>query len=320
MPLGFASPSPSLLPVTALSRALAATTRPGHGAALGYESTEEHAGLRRAIARRALSWGFAADPEEVIVTGGALEGVYLALRAVTRPGDVVAIECPAYYGTLQTLESLGLRVVEIPCHPGAGLDVDALERILARQRLAAVVAVPNYSNPTGSLMPEEAKRRLVRILGEREVPLVEDDVFGDFSFTGDRAPCVRAFDCDGLVLTCGSFSKTLAPGWRIGYILPGRFREQVSLLKFSLNVATSAGPQRAVARFLESGSHDCHLRTLAGRAAGLGRAAVAGVRAVVPTGTAGRRSFGAASSCGSSCLPPWTPSALPARPSMPASA
>jgi DNA-binding transcriptional MocR family regulator len=283
--LGPASPSPALLPVTALSRALGAATRPGTGAALAYEPTAGYDRLRRAISRRALSWGLAVSPEEVVVTAGTSEAIHLALRAVAAPGDVVAIESPAYFGTLQSMEALGLRAVEVPCRADSGMDLDALERILDRHRVKAVLAVPNFSNPTGSLMPEASKRRLVELLAARDLPLVEDDVFGDLSFAGDRPPCAKAFDRRGLVLTCGSFSKTLAPGWRVGYLLPGRHLERALLLKFALNVSTSAGPQRAVARFLESGSYDRHVRRLRAALQASAERMIAAIAASFPAGT-----------------------------------
>jgi DNA-binding transcriptional MocR family regulator len=264
VPLGFVAPAPSLVPARALARAMSAVMREDPGASLRYDLPPGFAPLRREIARRGLTWGLSVDPEDVVVTTGASEAIYLALRAVTRPGDVVAIESPAYYGTLQALDSLGLRALEVPCRAETGLDLEALEALLAREKIAAVLAVPNFSNPAGSLMPEAAKRRLVRRLAERGIPLVEDDIYGDLAFDGSRPPAVSAFDREGLVLSCGSFSKTLAPGWRVGWVLPGRFREQVLLQKFALNVATSAAPQRAVARFLETGAYDRHLRRLRG--------------------------------------------------------
>jgi DNA-binding transcriptional MocR family regulator len=285
VPLGPAVPSPALLPVAALSRALAAVSRSGGTGTIAYEDTLGFGGLRRDIARRALSWGFAADPEDVIVTAGASEAIYLALHSVAQPGESIAIESPAYYGTLQALEVLGLRAVEVPCRAETGMDLDALARILERQRIAAVLAVPNFSNPLGSLMPELAKRRLVQMLRERDVPLVEDDIYGDLSFGEGRPPSVKAFDRDGLVLTCGSFSKTLAPGWRVGFVLPGRYRERLLLRKFALNIATSAAPQRAIAAFLETGAYDRNLRRLRASLHASAERMGAAVTASFPVGT-----------------------------------
>lgn len=284
VPLGVAAPSAELLPAAALARAAAAVAR-GAGGGLGYELPPGHAPLRRAIARRALSWGFATSPDDVIVTSGASEAIHLALAAVTRPGDVVAIESPAYYGTLQALELLGLRAVEVPCCAEVGMDLDALASILSRCKVAAVLAVPNFSNPLGTCMPEARKRRLAEMLAAREIPLVEDDIYGDIGFGKERPPAVKAFDQQGLVLTCGSFSKTLAPGWRVGFIVPGRYRERVLLRKFALNVATATVPQRAVARFLESGAYDRHLRRLRDALRAAAEQMTAVVAASFPQGT-----------------------------------
>lgn len=261
VPLGVSEPSPSLLPTAELARAASAVFQRTADAAIRYEAPSGYAPLRRAIARRALTWGFAASQEEVVVTCGASEAIHLALSAVTQLGDVVAIESPAYYTTFQVLEALGLKALEVPCHPETGLDLDALQRILGVQRIAAVLAVPNFSNPLGSCMPEASKHRLVQMLAEREIPLIEDDVYGDVGFSG-RPVSAKAFDTAGRVILCGSFSKTLAPGWRVGYVLAGRHQERVLLRKFALNVATGTGPQRAISRFLESGAYDRHLRRL----------------------------------------------------------
>jgi DNA-binding transcriptional MocR family regulator len=219
------------------------------------------------------------------VTSGASEAVHLALAAVTKPGDAVAIESPAYYGTLQSLAAMGLHAVEVPCCPEVGLDLDALERVLADHQIAAVLAVPNFSNPLGSCMADAAKQRMVELLAAREIPLIEDDVYGDLGFDGSRPPAAKAFDRSGLVLSCSSFSKTLAPGWRVGFIVPGRFKEQVLLRKFALNVGTATAPQRAIARFLESGAYDRHLRRLRAALRSSAERMSAAVTAGFPAGT-----------------------------------
>jgi DNA-binding transcriptional MocR family regulator len=281
VPLSAGVPTAALLPEAPLARALAAAAHGG----IASEPPQGFAGLRRAVAHRAVTWGVTVAPDDVLITAGTTEAVFLALRAVTAPGDSVAIESPTYRGGLQTLEALGLRAVQVPCDPSTGMDVDALAAILDRQRLAAVLASPNFSNPVGGLMPDAAKRRLARLLAEREVPLVEDDVFGDLSLDDRRPPPVKAFDREGWVLTCGSFSKTLCPGWRVGHVLPGRFAERVLQLKYALNVSTASAVQRALARFLETGAYDRHLRRLrAALRAGLERTS-ATITATFPPGT-----------------------------------
>lgn len=284
--LGSAVPAVELLPSAALARALAASMRHPRDGGLAYQMPPGLPELRRMIAQRALHWGMDIGEDDVIITSGATEAVHLSLLATTRPGDVVAMESPAYYGTLQVVEALGLRVLDIPCHPETGLDVDVLAQRLERQRIAAVVAVPSYSNPLGSCMPAEARQRLVRLLSARGVPLIEDDVYGELAFDAARVHPAKAWDQDGTVLLCSSFTKTLAPGYRVGFVVPGaRHRERIEGLKFAVNVGTPTLPQRALARYLADGAYDRHLRTLRDRVAGIEASTATAVARHFPDGT-----------------------------------
>lgn len=285
VPLGASAPAPALLPARALARAVGAAARRARAGGVEYEFPPGLLELRRAIARRALSLGCALGPQDVVITAGASEAIHLALLAVTSPGDTVAVETPAFFGTLLSVEALGLRVVEVPSLPGTGLDVGALERALARERIAAVVAVPNFSNPLGGLMPDGEKARLVALLAARGIPLVEDDVYGDLAFGEERPRPAKAWDRDGLVLHCSSFSKSLAPGFRVGFVAAGRFHDTVERLKFATSVATPTLPQRAVASFLRSGSYDRHLRAIRGRLEEISVRTAAAVAASFPAGT-----------------------------------
>ncbi len=172
----------------------------------------------------------------------------------------MAIESPAYYALLEVLQSLGLKAVEIACDGQTGMQLDHLDHVLGKYNVAAVAMVSNFSNPTGSLMPEENKRRLVEILNRYQVPLVEDDVYGDLAYQGPRPRAVKAFDTQGRVLYCGSFSKTLSPGLRLGWAIPGRYTPQFQLMKLVVNQCTSVVPQLVAAEILESGAYDRHLR------------------------------------------------------------
>lgn len=285
VPLGAGAPSPALLPSRALARATCAAARRARTGGVEYEFPPGLLELRRAIARRTLSLGCDLGPDDLVITVGASEGIHLALLAVTSHGDTIAVETPAFFGTLLTIESLGLRVVEVPSLPGSGLDVSALERTLARERVAAVVAVPNFSNPLGGLMPDGEKARLVALLAARGIPLVEDDVYGDLAFGEGRPRPAKAWDRDGIVIHCGSFSKSLAPGFRVGFVAAGRFHDRVERLKFANNVATPTLPQRAVASFLRSGSYDRHLRALRGRLEEIALRTSAAVAEAFPAGT-----------------------------------
>ncbi len=260
--LGAAHVSPSLLPVDRLNRRMSAIARSAGGIAVAYDPPPGCLALRRQIARRAASWGVAIGPEDLVTTIGAMEALHLCLRAVARPGDTIAVESPSYYGLLQLIESLGMKAFEIPANAGTGLDLELLETALVRQRIRACLAVTNFSNPIGSRMPDASKQALVAMLARREIPLIEDDIYGDLCFGEARPRPAKAFDREGLVMLCSSFSKTIAPGYRVGYVAPGRFRERVERLKFAQTIATPTLPQMAVADFLEHEGYDRHLRRL----------------------------------------------------------
>jgi DNA-binding transcriptional MocR family regulator len=260
--LGAGYMSPALLPTERLSRGLAAVARAAGGAGIAYDPPPGLPALRRQIARRAAECGVALRADEIVTTVGTMEALHLCLRTVARAGDTIAVESPAYYGVLQLIESLEMRALEIPSNAGTGLDLGLLEAALRQQRVKACLVVTNFSNPLGSLMPDEAKRELVKMLARRDIPLIEDDIYGDLHFDGARPRPARAFDRHGLVMLCGSFSKTLAPGYRVGYVAPGRYRDAVERLKFAQTVATGTLAQMAVADFLENGGYERHLRRL----------------------------------------------------------
>ncbi|QXC59671.1 PLP-dependent aminotransferase family protein [Aquihabitans sp. G128] len=258
--LGAAVQGPELMAVPALNRLLSQALRLRPTECHSYDAPPGSPDLRRAIAQRGTDAGYRVTADDVVITSGAKEAVYLSIRAVTRPGDTVAIESPAYYALLEVLASLQLRVVEVPSHPVRGIDLAALANVLDRHAIAAVALVSNYSNPSGSCMADDDKRALVDLLDLHDVPLVEDDVYGDLAFDGVRPKAIKAFDTQGRVLYCASFSKTLSPGLRVGWAIPGRHQGALEHLKLVVNQATATAPQLAVAAFLETGGFDRHLR------------------------------------------------------------
>ncbi|HND20421.1 MAG TPA: PLP-dependent aminotransferase family protein, partial [Acidobacteriota bacterium] len=219
--LGAASPSSDLLPVNRLNRTLMDVVRRSPKRTIEYELIAGNAELRRQIALRSLTWGGNLSADDIVVTNGCIEALNLCLRAVARAGDTIAIESPTYYGVLQVIENLGMRALEIPTSPTDGICLDALETALHSQSIAACLVMSNFNNPLGSCMPDAKKQRLVEILASHTVPLIEDDIYGDLNFGTTRPKTCKAFDRDGLVLLCASFSKTLAPGYRIGWTAPG---------------------------------------------------------------------------------------------------
>lgn len=261
--LGATVPDPDLLPGEKLNRLQHAIARELGGRSLSYDAPPGCRELRLQVARRALEFGCELHPDEIITTIGCQEAMVLALRAVCRPGDTVAIESPVYYGVLQAIESLGLKALELPTHPTTGMSLDALRYALDQHPVHACL-ISNFNNPTGSCMPDEARRELVELLAARDIPLIEDDIYGDLSHTSPRPRVAKAFDRKGLVMLCSSFSKTLAPGYRVGWIAPGRFFKEVEHLKCFSTLATPTLPQLTIAEFLNSGGYERYLRKMRG--------------------------------------------------------
>jgi DNA-binding transcriptional MocR family regulator len=260
--LGAACPDPSLLPVERLNRTLMAAARDHGIVATCYDVPPGCEALRIQVARRAMTAGCTLAPHEIVITSGCQEALLLSLRAVCRTGDIVAVESPTFYGVFQALEMLGLQALEIPTHPRDGISLEALRYALEEHPIRACLVISNFNNPLGSCMPEERKRELVQLLTKRGVPLIEDDIYGDLAFAAERPKVAKAFDEAGTVLLCSSFSKTLASGYRVGWVAPGRFQPEVEHLKLVSNIATASLPQLAIAAFLAAGGYDHHLRRI----------------------------------------------------------
>lgn len=262
IPLGRGVPNPELLPIDKLSRMLATEARRFRVESVTYAGAKGLKRLRTQIAKRSLDAGCRLTPDDVVVTSGCVEAVTLALQATCRPGDTVAIGSPVYYTFLNSIQELGLKVLEIPSTPREGMSVEVLAHALRHHAIRACLVIANFNNPLGGVMPDERKAELVRLLRSHDVPLIEDDVYGELGFGLHRPTATKAYDEDGLVLYCSSFSKTLAPGYRVGWIAPGRYLEQVQRLKSVFSLASASPTQLAVAEFLTSGGYDRHLRAL----------------------------------------------------------
>lgn len=218
--------------------------------------------LRKHLAKRMTESGCQISADDLIITNGCLEALSICLRAVAQPGDTIAIESPVFVGLLQLIESLGFKALEIPCHPTKGLSLEALELALDQWDIKAVAIVPTFSNPLGSNMPEENRKKLVEMLAVRNTVLIEDDLFVDLAFDGSTTKPCKAFDKKGLVLYCSSASKTIAPGFRVGWIAPGAFYRQVEYHKTFTNISAPNFAQLVMAEFFQSGRYDRHLRQL----------------------------------------------------------
>ena len=262
VPFGSAFLSPTLFPLDRLRRALVSSTRRLEPWNMVEDLPPGNLRLKREIAKRYLRHGLAVATDEIVLTHGAMEALNLCLNAVARPGDAVVVESPTFYVALQALQRLGLRAIEVPTHCREGVDLGRLAQVIELYRPKACWLMTNFQNPLGSLMPETKKRDLVALLGRHDVPLIEDDVYGEL-YEGDVAPPpAKAYDRRGLVLHCSSFSKCLAPGYRVGWATPGQWARAVERLKLMTSLSGSIPVQAALAEYLQEGGYDRHLRSL----------------------------------------------------------
>ncbi|MEX3702539.1 PLP-dependent aminotransferase family protein [Paraburkholderia sp. BR14317] len=260
VPLGSPYPDPALFPWRRINQYANAIARRHASWNLIDDLPPGNPELIRQIARRYAENGVSVDPEEIVITVGATEAINLSLQAVARPGDTVAVESPTYYAMLHAIERLGMRAIEVSTHADTGIDLDALERVLARQKVAACMVMPNFQNPLGFRMPDANKARLVALAEAHDLPVIENDVYQELYFGQTRPSTLKQFDMRGLVLHCASFSKSLSASYRIGWALPGRYRAQVEKLKFLNTLTTPSVPQVALADYLRHDGYDRHLR------------------------------------------------------------
>lgn len=245
---------------TQLKKVFSSIVRTQKFLGIGYETFKGTEVLRREIAKRSMDAGVLTSPDDVVITAGCQNALDLALRVLTKPGDIIAVETPCYYGLLQLIETCGLKAIEIPTDASTGMSIDALKLALEQWPIKAVISIPSYNNPFGSVMPDKNKRRLIDLINQRDIYLIEDDVYAELGYTNKRPKAIKSFDTEDRVLLCSSVSKTLDPGMRIGWIIPGAHLEKVQHLQFVSNVAVSRLPQLATAEVIRRGSYDRHLR------------------------------------------------------------
>ena len=262
MNFALAVPDPSLLPAAKINKSVVYALRNTKDHCINYENTQGNIELRKEIARLAFNWGGKVKPGDVIVTSGCLEAITMCLKAVTSHGDTVAVECPTYFGIYQAIESLGLKVIEILSDPVTGIDLVNLQKAIKKSSVKACVVIPNFNNPLGSCMPDENKKKLVEIITQYNIPLIEDDIYGELYFGRNRPKTCKYFDKKGLVMHCSSLSKSLSPGYRIGWAIPGKFFEQVNQMKRVYNISCPTITQAAMAHFLKHGRYEYHLKHL----------------------------------------------------------
>src|SRR5579863_454836 len=251
--LGVASIGSSLLPREPLARLTRQILRISGTQAFEYSDPMGLLSLRRRIGALMIDRGVAVTAGDVIITSGCQEALWIALQSICRPGEAVAIESPCYPGVIKMMQLMGLKAVEIPTTP-AGLHLDALESALRKHRVAACYVMPNCANPTGLVYSEETKRQLCELASRHELPILEDGANGDLYYGAAPLPSLKRYDHSNLVVFCSSFSKTVAPAFRVGWIIPGRFAKRAIELKYGVSMGTPVLQQLVINRFISEGS------------------------------------------------------------------
>ncbi|PYF83472.1 GntR family transcriptional regulator [Marinomonas alcarazii] len=229
---------------------------------LGYSDVRGSEELRMQLCRLTVASGCQLHPDDIVVTSGCQEALSVCLRAVTEPGDIIAIESPSFYGSMQAIKAANLKAMEIPTHPETGISLEALELALDQWPIKAIFVTPTCNNPMGYNMPEEKKEQLYRLAQSYDIAIIEDDIYGDISYQFPRPKAIKAFDQDGRVLLCSSFSKSIAPGTRVGWIAPGRYRDKVTHIKYVSSSMCPVLPQLAIAKFIRIGGYAKHIRQM----------------------------------------------------------
>ena len=260
--LGNGSPNLSQPTLKPLWKAISRIAQQQDERMLGYDVLHGRPELREQIARLMIDSGCQLTADEVLVTTGCHEALMIAIRAVCQPGDIVAVESPSFYGIMQTLRGFGIKVIEIPTDSSTGISLEALELAFEQWPVKAVMVVPNCNNPLGFIMPEERKRALLRLVQRFDAAIIEDDVYGELAFDYPRPITIKSLDHDGRVVLCSSFSKTLAPGLRLGWIAPGRYFDRAVHMKYMTTGSTTMLTQLAVTDFIRQGHYQPHLRRM----------------------------------------------------------
>ncbi|MFH7002005.1 aminotransferase-like domain-containing protein [Flavobacterium bizetiae] len=253
-------PDPSLLPIAKLNKGLAKVVRNLAESGTSYEPVQGSANLRRNVAKWAIVLEGKLTEDDFVTTSGAMNAIFNCLMAVTKRGDTIAIESPVYFGIIQVAQNMGLNIIELPTHPTTGVDLEALKKVIHKVDVCCFMS--NFSNPLGSLMPDQNKKELVELLTYHNVPLIEDDLYGNLFFGTVRPKPCKYYDEAGIVMWCGSVSKTLAPGYRVGWVAPGKFKDKIIRQKMAHTVCMPSLYQEVIADFLEHGRYDHHLRNL----------------------------------------------------------
>ncbi|MFW0766316.1 PLP-dependent aminotransferase family protein [Trabulsiella odontotermitis] len=259
---GGGSPDVSQSSLKPLWREMSRIVQHHPGDILNYDELAGRRDLREQIARLMLDGGTVATADDIIITQGCHAALSIALFSVCKPGDIVAVESPCYYGTMQLLRGFNIKAIEIPTDSQTGISIEALELALEQWPIKGVILVPNCNNPLGFIMPDERKRAILALAQRHDLAIFEDDIYGELASEYPRPRTIKSWDIDGRVLLCSSFTKTIAPGLRVGWIVPGRYRDRVLHMKYATSGTTVPTTQMAVASFIREGHYHRHVRRM----------------------------------------------------------
>ncbi len=260
--LSYGAPANEFLPISQLNKAIIQSMKDLNGSGTEKGKVAGNENLRKYIARKSYNMGASLTGNDIVTTAGCLNATAYCLMALTNKGDTIVVESPVFFGLLQLFQSLGLNVLELPTNAKTGIEIDALKKVLSTKKIKVCVLVSNFSNPLGSCMPVEHKQEVVKLMSHYHIPLIEDDIYGDLYFGDSRPQTCKSFDEEGLVLWCSSVSKTLAPGYRVGWVAPGKFKEDIIRLKMIHANSSPTLTEQAITIFFETGRYESYLRKL----------------------------------------------------------
>jgi DNA-binding transcriptional MocR family regulator len=260
--LGKGTPDVGANTLRPLSKIMANISRRRDITALTYDSLQGAEELRRQIARLMVDSGCRLHPDDIVITTGCQEALACSMRSIAKAGDIVAIDSPSFYGSMQTIQAMGLKALEIPTHPETGISLDALELALEQWPIKVLQLTPVCNNPLGYTMPDANKARLMELANHHDLSIIEDDIYGDLAYSYPRPRTIKSFDTEDRVLLCSSFSKTISPAFRIGWCAPGRFLQQMKHMKYVSTACGSVLQPRVIAEFIAQGYYERHVRKM----------------------------------------------------------
>ncbi len=260
--MGKGTPDVSSNSMQPLAKIMSSISRRKDISLLTYDSLQGAKELRLQVARLMVDSGCRLHPDDIVLTSGCQEALACSMRAVAQTDDIVAIESPSFYGSMQTIQAMGLKALEIPTHPETGISLEALELALEQWPIKVVQLTPICNNPLGYTMPDDNKARLIELANQYDIAIIEDDIYGDLSYTYPRPRTIKSFDTEGRVLFCSSFSKTISPAFRTGWSAPGRYIQQVKHMKYVSTACGSILQPRAIAEFIAQGHYERHVRKM----------------------------------------------------------